>query len=46
MGGFLFDNIQALKLTAEAEVRTRCAQENELVLVPRRQFETAFRVVR
>jgi hypothetical protein len=29
MGGFLFGNIQSLKLTAEAEVETRSAQQNE-----------------
>jgi hypothetical protein len=31
MGGFLFGNIQSLKLTAEAEVLTRYAQENEFL---------------
>ena len=37
---------QSLKLTAEAGVETRSAQENELVVATRRQFETAVRKVR
>ena len=37
---------QSLKLTAEAEVVSRSAQENELVVTPRRQCETALRIVR
>ena len=37
---------QSLKLTAEAEVQTRSAQENELVVAARRQCETVVRVVR
>ena len=37
---------QSLKLTAEARVRTRSAQENELVLAARRQCETVVRIVR
>ena len=37
---------QSLKLTAEAGVETRCAQENEFVVATRRQFGTAVRVVR
>ena len=37
---------QSLKLTAEAWVQTRGAQENDLVVTARRQFETVFRVVR
>jgi len=37
---------QSLKLTAEAEVDSRSAQENELVVAARRQCETALRKVR
>ena len=37
---------QSLKLTAEAEVEIRCAQENGFVVAARRQFETVVRVVR
>ena len=37
---------QSLKLTAEAEVVSRCAQEDELVVAARRQCGTVFRVVR
>ena len=37
---------QALMLTAEAEVVSRCAQENQLVVAVRRQCETAVWEVR
>ena len=37
---------QSLKLTAEAQVETRDAQENELVLAARRQCGTVVRIVR
>ena len=37
---------QSLKLTAEAEVQTRSAQENKFVVAARRQCETVFRIVR
>jgi hypothetical protein len=37
---------QSLKLTAEAEVETRGAQENEFVVAARRQCWTALRIVR
>jgi len=37
---------QSLKLTAEAEVETRDAQENELVVAARRQCWSALRKVR
>jgi hypothetical protein len=37
---------QSLKLTAEAEVVSRCTQENELVIATRRQFGTVVREVR
>ena len=37
---------QSLKLTAEARVRTRYAQENEFVVAARRQCETVVRIVR
>ena len=46
IGRFLFDNIQSLKLTAEAEVVSRSAQENKFVVAARRQFETVVRIVR
>jgi hypothetical protein len=37
---------QSLKLTAEAQVVSRCAQDNELVIAARRQCWTALRIVR
>ena len=37
---------QSLKLTAEAQVRTRSAQENEFVVAARRQCWTEVRIVR
>ena len=37
---------QSLKLTAEAQVQTRGAQENEFVVSARRQCETVVRIVR
>jgi hypothetical protein len=37
---------QSLKLTAEAQVVSRYAQENDLVVAARRQCETVFRIVR
>jgi len=37
---------KSLKLTAKAEVVTRSAQENELLVAARRQCWTALRIVR
>jgi len=37
---------QSLKLTAEAEVVSRCTKENELVVATRRQCGTEVRIVR
>jgi len=37
---------QSLKLTAEAEVVSRYAQENEFVMAARRQCWTVVRIVR
>jgi len=37
---------QSLKLTAEAEVVSRGAQENRFVVAARRQCETVVRIVR
>jgi hypothetical protein len=42
IGRFLFDNIQSLKLTAEAGVQTRSAQENEFVVAARRKWKSKF----
>jgi hypothetical protein len=36
----------SLKLTAEAQVQTRSAQENEFVVAARRQCKTEVRIVR
>ena len=37
---------QSLKLTAEARVQTRGAQENEFVVATRRKCETVVQIVR
>jgi hypothetical protein len=37
---------QSLNLTAKAEVVSRCAKENAIVVSSRRQCETEFRIVR